>query len=100
MTLVRTVKLGDWEFWVEVGPQGMYVSVPDCGGMMDSLPRVPEQLAWAESAFAELPALRQVWSTTWQLPAEAAPDLRTLIETSGGSWEEVDIPLHADSSDQ
>lgn len=93
MTLVRNVRLGDWEFFVDDRPWGLYVSVPDCGGMADSLPRVPEQLVWAEAAFAELPALKQVWTTTWQLPPEALSDVRALIERSGGTWQEVEVHL-------
>jgi hypothetical protein len=93
VTIVRTVKLGEWEFWVEDRPWGLYFSVPDRGGMMDSLPRVPEQLEWAEAVFAELPALKQIWTTTWELPPEALPDVRALIERSGGTWDEIDVQL-------
>lgn len=91
--MVRTVRLGDWEFLVQEQPGGFSVSVPDRGGMADSLPRVPEQLAWAEAAFAQVPALKQVWTTSWEVPPEALADVRELIERSGGTWEEVDIQV-------
>lgn len=83
VALVRTVRLGDWEFEITQQPWGLYVSVPDCGGMADSVPRVPEQLAWAEAAFAELPALKQVWATTWEVPADALPELLALFQRHG-----------------
>lgn len=88
MVLVRTVRLGDWEFWIDERSGALYISVPDLGGMMDSLPRVPEQLVWAEEAFAQLPELEQIWATSWKLPVEALPALRALIERSGGTWQE------------
>ena len=84
---MRTIRLGGWEFWLEERPGGFFLSVPDRGGMADSLPRVPEQLAWAEHAFAQLPALEQTWTTTWTFPPEALADLGALIERSGGTWD-------------
>ena len=39
MARIRTITLGPWEFWLEEQPWGGYVSVPDCGGMVDMLPR-------------------------------------------------------------
>jgi hypothetical protein len=94
--LVRTVKLGDWEFWIEEGPWGVYVSVPDRGGQMDGVPRVAEQLAWAEESFAHVPLLEQIWSTSWKGPSEALPAVRALIEASGGTWEERDVVIERD----
>jgi hypothetical protein len=84
--LVRVVVVGDWEFHITEQSDGLYVSVPDCGGMADSVPRVPEQLVWAESAFATLPGLRRVWPTTWAVPPDALADLGALFERSGGHW--------------
>lgn len=86
---MATVRLGDWEFLISEEPGTSAVSVPDCGGMADSLPRVPEQLAWAERVFAELPALKQVWPTTWEFRSEALPELRALFESHGARWDEV-----------
>lgn len=86
VALHRIVQLGPWEFEIVERPWGLFVGVPDCGGMADSLPRVPEQLAWAETAFAELPALERVWPTSWQLPPEALPDLEALFRRNGGRW--------------
>jgi hypothetical protein len=88
MRLIATATLGEWEFEITEQPWGLYVSVPDCGGMADSIPRVPEQLAWAEKAFVELPALKQVWSTTWEVPPEALPDLRALFQRAGARWQQ------------
>jgi hypothetical protein len=86
MVPVQVVTLGAWEFHITEQPWGLYVSVPDCGGVADSLPRYPEQLAWAESAFAALPALKRVWPTTWEVPPAALADLQALFERSGGHW--------------
>jgi hypothetical protein len=86
VTFIRTVTLGDWEFPIVQQPWGLYISVPDRGGMADSLPRVPDQLAWAESAFSALPALKQIWPTSWEISPEALPALQALFETSGGHW--------------
>jgi len=86
MALTRTITLGTWEFWLEEQPWGAYISVPDCGGMVDMLPRVPEQLAWAEDVFATLPALERVWATTWKMPAAALPDLEALFHRHGAQW--------------
>lgn len=86
MGLVTTVMVGEWEFDITEQAGAMYVSVPDCGGMADSLPRVPEQLAWAEKAFRELPQLKQVWPTTWEIPPGALPELRALFQRNGAHW--------------
>ena len=86
MALDRTVTLGEWEFRIEERPWGLFVSVPDCGGMADSVPRVPEQLDWAEEVFAAVPALKRTWPTTWQLPPEALPDLEAVFRRHGGRW--------------
>jgi hypothetical protein len=83
MGLVATVQLREWEFHISETGGTIYVSVPDRGGMMDSIPRVPEQLAWAESAFADIPALKQIWSTSWEVPPEALAQLRELFERNG-----------------
>jgi hypothetical protein len=87
MGLVGTVALGDWEFHITEQPWALYISAPDCGGMADSLPRVPDQLAWAEQAFAEVPALKQVWQTTWEVTPGALPAPRALFERNGGQWQ-------------
>ena len=60
MSLDRTIVLGAWEFWLVERPDALYLSVPDCGGMADSHPRVPEQLAWTETTLAALPALERL----------------------------------------
>ena len=86
MGLIGRVTLGDWEFEITDQPWGTYVGVPDCGGMAESVPRVPEQLEWAEKAFAELPGLKQVWPTTWEVAPEALPALRAFFERSGAHW--------------
>ena len=82
----RTIILGAWEFWLEENPRGVFLSVPDCGGMVDMLPRVPEQLEWAEEAFAQLRALERIWATTWKLPPEAVPHVEALFRRYGGQW--------------
>ncbi|MEO8846876.1 MAG: hypothetical protein ABI591_07485, partial [Kofleriaceae bacterium] len=64
---MRTFKIGDWEFWLAERNGKWSISVPDRGGMADSQPRIPAQLAWAEQQFATLPWLAQTWSTTWEL---------------------------------
>ncbi len=86
VALDRTVRLGEWEFQIVEQPWGLFVGVPDAGGMVDSVPRVPEQLEWAEAAFATLPALERVWPTAWKLPPEALPELEELFRRNGGSW--------------
>jgi hypothetical protein len=78
--------LGGWEFQLDEQPWGLYIGVPDMGGMADSIPRVPEQLAWAEQVFAMLPALHRVWSTSWEVPPEALPELEALFRQHGGHW--------------
>ena len=83
MALDRTIVLGAWEFWLVERPDALYLSVPDCGGMADSCPRVPEQLAWAERTFAALPALEQVWPTTWKVPLAALSALERLLREHG-----------------
>ena len=84
--LPSRVRLGGWEFWLHQQPWGTFVSVPDRGGMMDMLPRVPEQLAWAEAHFPEVPALERVWDTSWRVPPSALPDLEAFFRRHGASW--------------
>jgi hypothetical protein len=84
---MRTIKLGDWEFQITEQAWGTYVSVPDMGGMADSLPRDDAQLAWAEAAFAELPALKQVWPTTWEIAPGALPQVEAWFERKGAHWD-------------
>ena len=86
MGLSRTVSMGSWEFHFFQQPGALYVDVPDRGGMMDSVPRIPEQLEWAEAAFATLPALERVWPTSWKVPPEALPDLEALLRSHGATW--------------
>ena len=83
MSLDRTIILGDWEFRFTERPDGLYFSVPDCGGMADSHPRVPEQLAWTEATLTALPALERVWPTTWKVPADALAALEQLLQSHG-----------------
>jgi hypothetical protein len=83
MTIVRTITLGAWEFSLTEHAGQTFISVPDCGGMADSFPRVPEQLAWAEQAFASLPGLEQVWPTSWRVPTDVLPALERLLRDRG-----------------
>lgn len=88
MTAVnRTVTLGAWSFYLDEGPSGLTLSIPDCGGMADSLPRVPEQLAWAERELAAVPGLVQVWPTAWEVPRGALVSLTALFERHGARWD-------------
>lgn len=81
----RTLKLNGWEFWLRHGSNGWTLSVPDRGGMMDMVPRVPEQLAWAERELAKLPALTRTWDTTWSVPDDALADLEALLKAHGAT---------------
>jgi hypothetical protein len=86
MTVERTVTLDHWQFQLSERSGEWFISVPDCGGMVDSFPRVPEQLAWAERVFARLPELVQVWPTTWRVPTTALPALERLLREHGARW--------------
>ncbi len=68
-------ELGDGEFLLQTSSGKLYLAGPVCGGMADSVPREPEQLAWAEREFAARPWLVQVWATTWAVPADRLADL-------------------------
>ena len=82
----RTIRLGDWQFSLDEQAGGLIVGVPHRGGVIDWVPQVPEQLAWAEAAFAELPALERVWVTDWRVPPAALPDLEALFRRHGATW--------------
>lgn len=70
---MRTLTRGDWTFHVRERPGGFVLEVPDCGGMADMVPRVPEQLEWTVLALAGLAGVRQVWATAWNVDADALP---------------------------
>ncbi|HEY8377065.1 MAG TPA: hypothetical protein VIK91_11275 [Nannocystis sp.] len=86
MALGAVMTLGSWEFYVREYNGQTFLSVPDCGGMADSVPRVPEQLAWAEEVFAVLPGLEHVWPTAWRVPPDLAPALERLLRDRGVRW--------------
>lgn len=81
---MHIVHLGEWEFIIDTASSGVtYVSVPDCGGMADSVPRIPEQLEWAEATFAELAVLKQVWATSWEIAPGGMSQLEDLLRRHG-----------------
>lgn len=86
MALGACVTLGEWNFWVQENAGELYISVPDCGGMADCAPRVPAQLAWAEQAFASIPGLQRIWTTSWRIPPEVLPALEQLLRDRGARW--------------
>lgn len=88
----RTITLGPWTFYLEERPTGMTLSVPDCGGMADSVPRVPEQLEWAERELAAVPGLVRFWSTAWNVPPAALASLVALFVRHGARWVPDDPP--------
>jgi hypothetical protein len=88
MTVARTITLGPWEFSLTERSGEWFISVPDCGGMVDSFPRVPEQHAWAERTFAGQPGLVQIWPTVWRVEAGALPALERLLREHGARWPE------------
>ena len=48
----HTITLGAWEFVLSERSGQWFLAVPDCGGVVDSFPRVPEQHA-VERLFRE-----------------------------------------------
>ena len=91
MTREHTITLGPWEFVLGERAGEWTLAVPDCGGVVDSFPRVPEQLAWAEKNFAALPGLVQIWPTVWRVPVNALQAVERLFRGRGARW-----PLPAD----
>jgi hypothetical protein len=82
----RTYMLGDWEFFLEARDERLMLWIPDCGGQMDMLPKVPAQLAWVESRVAaELPAGRQEWDVTWVFPSDALADVEAFFRRHGAT---------------
>jgi hypothetical protein len=82
----RDYRLGAWEFFLEEHEAELVLRVPDCGGQMDMLPKVPEQLAWAEPRIAaELPLARQVWDVSWVLPLDALPAVEAFFRRHGAT---------------
>jgi hypothetical protein len=90
-----------WGFFFEDLDGGPALSIPDAGGMADSIPRVREQLEWLEARLSELPerdALERVWPTVWKLRTPAALEaVRALLRREGG--EEVADSLQLYSND-
>jgi hypothetical protein len=94
----RDYHLGGWEFFVREGAGELVLSVPDRGGQMDMVPKVAEQLAWAERHVpVELPAARQVWSVTWVLPPDALPEVDAFFRWHGATPWPDPAPIAADA---
>jgi hypothetical protein len=81
--MTRTFTRGAWQFELTERSGEWFLSVPDCGGMADSFPRVPEQHAWAEKTFAALPELVQVWPTVWRVAADRVPAVERFLHEHG-----------------
>ena len=69
--------MGDWElkgwrFPVTGDPDVTGISVPDAGGQADMIPRDPAQLAWAEAHFGDIPGMRRIWATAWEVTTPRA----------------------------
>lgn len=86
MIVGGTITLGSWEFALSERAGEWFLSVPDCGQMADSHPRVPEQHAWAERVLAGQAGLVQIWPTVWRVEAGALPALQRLFGEHGALW--------------
>jgi len=61
-------------YWVEIEfdsvQQKGQLRIPDCGGMMDMLPKSSQQEAWIKSILTGLNT-KQIWVTIWDLLDES-----------------------------
>ena len=65
---VYNVVIGGQEcgFFLERRDNGrIYLIIPNCGGMADSVPRHPEQLAWVEPRIEKIRGATRNWTTVW-----------------------------------
>ena len=81
MAVDRSYTRGDWTFRLQERDGRLFLSVPDCGSMADSVPREPAQLAWAEAAFAAIPGVVSVWPTVWEVAPAALPAIETALRS-------------------
>jgi hypothetical protein len=77
------IVVGSWRFYFDPG-NILYLSVAHCGGVVDTVPRNPAQQAWAEAALAELPGVRQVSPTFWEVEPSQVWAVRALLATAPG----------------
>jgi len=82
---MRTISVGDWDFHLSESNGSWNVSVPDCGGMADMVPKDAAQLAWAAEQFAQFPWLNASWPTVWDLPADRVAELESFLASAAGS---------------
>ena len=55
-----------WIFYIIERNGTFVISIPDCGGMADCVPKIQVQLEWCEENFDNLTGLRRTWVTVWE----------------------------------
>lgn len=67
-----------WVFTIEETPAGeTYLSVPDQGGMADSMPKDQDQVDWLVARLAGVDGVARVWETSWRLKNKTAMEAVT-----------------------
>lgn len=88
LTIRMVVENVPWGFFFDERDGVEELSIPDCGGMADMVPRVPAQLSWIEARLGELAereAVENVWPTVWKLTTPAAAEaVRAMLRREGG----------------
>ena len=74
--IVKQTVSGEWVFDIGYKEDGIFIFIPDQGGQMDSVPKIPEQMLWCEAHFDDVQGLKRVWTTTWK--AESEEDVKAV----------------------
>lgn len=62
------IKEKGWRFTIKKDTEtSFYVSIPDCGGMADMVPKDIKQKEWCQKEFKRFPFIKQVWTTVWEV---------------------------------
>jgi hypothetical protein len=72
-------------FFIEITSAGKgSLQIPDAGGMADSSPKYPAQLAWLLSKLEEVQGLTRIWPTIWEFSTHPTLNqLKDLFEQEG-----------------
>ena len=61
-----------WRFIIKKNTStSYYLSIPDCGGMADMVPKDQKQKQWCEKEFKQFAFIKQVWPTVWEVSDRA-----------------------------